>query len=392
MTAGCFQFDSHGSGDVLFGPDGKLYASAGDGASYRGTDYGQANNPCGDPADEGGALRSQDVRTGADPLSIGGTIFRLDPDAGLTPSQATAEQWLVALRPAQPVAAALPPRHLRAVERRRRLQQLGGDQPADRHHDGVPREPWLALLRGHHGQLAAQRRVGRPRQAALREPLHRGPGAVAAPYFSYRTRTMAGPLTPGENCPVTSSSMSGVAFTPVASDWPSAYRGSLYFSDFLRKCIWRLGKLPNGDPDPSSVQVFAQQSGAPTQLVTGPGGDLYYVDYGLSASGDVLAGGGGIHRLQYDAPRSQLTVKSSPKKVKIKVDGKKHKARPYRAEFAVGSVVRLVAPKAFVKKGVRYVFKKWQGVARKKAKRKQNITIGATPIVVKAVYRRAARG
>ena len=32
VTAGCFQFDSHGSGDVVFGPDGKLYASAGDGA------------------------------------------------------------------------------------------------------------------------------------------------------------------------------------------------------------------------------------------------------------------------------------------------------------------------------------------------------------------------
>ena len=131
-----------------------------------------------------------------------------------------------------------------------------------------------------------------------------GTGAVQAPYFSYRTRTLAGPLTPGENCPVTSSSMSGVAFTPATSDWPSAYRGSLYFSDFLRKCIWRLGTLPNGDPDPSSIQVFAQQSGAPTQLVVGPGGDLYYVDYGLSAEpatwSRVAAGCTGI---QYDAPR-----------------------------------------------------------------------------------------
>ena len=92
--------------------------------------------------------------------------------------------------------------------------------------------------------------------------------------------------------------MSGVAFTPATSDWPAAYRGSLYFSDFLRKCIWRLGKLPNGDPDPSSIQVFAQQSGTPVQLVAGPGGDLYYVDYGADANG-VIQGGGGVHRLQY---------------------------------------------------------------------------------------------
>ena len=86
LTAGCFQFDSHSSGDVVFGPDGKLYASAGDGASYRGTDYGQANNPCGDPARRGRRrCAPRTPRTTADPLGIGGTIFRLDPDAGLTP-------------------------------------------------------------------------------------------------------------------------------------------------------------------------------------------------------------------------------------------------------------------------------------------------------------------
>ena len=148
VTAGCFQFDSHGSGDVLFGPDGKLYASAGDGASYRGTDFGQANNPCADPADEGGALRAQDVRTAADPLSIGGTIFRLDQDAGLSPAQGTAGQWLVALGQRNPWRLVFRPGTSRAVERRRRLQQLGGDQPAARRHHRVPRQPWLALLRG----------------------------------------------------------------------------------------------------------------------------------------------------------------------------------------------------------------------------------------------------
>ena len=46
VTDGCAQFSSHSSGDVAFGPDGMLYASAGDGASFRGQDFGQANNPC----------------------------------------------------------------------------------------------------------------------------------------------------------------------------------------------------------------------------------------------------------------------------------------------------------------------------------------------------------
>jgi uncharacterized repeat protein (TIGR01451 family) len=79
----CQQFPSHSIGTVDFGPDGALYVSAGDGASFTVADYGQRGgstgsptptNPCGDPPNpagtaispptaEGGALRSQDVRT-----------------------------------------------------------------------------------------------------------------------------------------------------------------------------------------------------------------------------------------------------------------------------------------------------------------------------------------
>jgi glucose/arabinose dehydrogenase len=79
----CQQFPSHSVGGLVFGPDGALYVSGGDGASFNGVDYGQLGgtsgtppvtpiNPCGDPpggsmnppSAEGGALRSQDVRTG----------------------------------------------------------------------------------------------------------------------------------------------------------------------------------------------------------------------------------------------------------------------------------------------------------------------------------------
>ena len=79
----CEQYPSHSVGTVLFGPDGALYVGAGDGASFNGADYGQGGggsgsptprNPCGDPpagiggveappSAEGGALRSQDIRT-----------------------------------------------------------------------------------------------------------------------------------------------------------------------------------------------------------------------------------------------------------------------------------------------------------------------------------------
>ena len=54
----CQQYPSHSTGTVDFGPDGALYASGGDGASFNFVDYGQDGspvNPCGDPP--GGAAR-----------------------------------------------------------------------------------------------------------------------------------------------------------------------------------------------------------------------------------------------------------------------------------------------------------------------------------------------
>ncbi|NUT41140.1 MAG: sugar dehydrogenase, partial [Thermoactinospora sp.] len=103
ITDWCQQHPSHSVGDLTFGPDGMLYASGGDGASFNFADYGQDNltgsdvtpdNPCGDPpspvgtaltppAAEGGALRSQDLRTSGDPAGLNGTVIRIDPDTGL---------------------------------------------------------------------------------------------------------------------------------------------------------------------------------------------------------------------------------------------------------------------------------------------------------------------
>lgn len=79
----CQQFPSHSIGTVRYGPDGMLYVGGGEGANFNAVDYGQYGggagsptplNPCGDPparlggieaspGAEGGALRSQDVRT-----------------------------------------------------------------------------------------------------------------------------------------------------------------------------------------------------------------------------------------------------------------------------------------------------------------------------------------
>jgi glucose/arabinose dehydrogenase len=81
------QYPSHSIGTVAFGPDGYLYASGGDGASFNFADSGQndddLSSPIGDPPNEGGATRSQDLRTPNDPTGLDGTVIRIDPNTGL---------------------------------------------------------------------------------------------------------------------------------------------------------------------------------------------------------------------------------------------------------------------------------------------------------------------
>ena len=110
LASGCFQFGSHASGDVAFGPDGKLYASAGEGASFDTMDYGQYANPCADPGDEGGSLRS----AGLPQRERRARRRRHDREDGpghrVHALAGHREQLAGRLRPAQPVAAHLPAR------------------------------------------------------------------------------------------------------------------------------------------------------------------------------------------------------------------------------------------------------------------------------------------
>ncbi len=90
----CQQYPSHSVGSVDVGPDGMLYLSSGDGASFNWADYGQDGNPvnpCGDPpggtltppTSQGGALRSQSFRRpSTQTASLDGAILRVNPDTG----------------------------------------------------------------------------------------------------------------------------------------------------------------------------------------------------------------------------------------------------------------------------------------------------------------------
>ena len=73
----CQQFPSHSIGSLTFGPDGALYVSGGDGASFNVADYGQSGgtrrrsptpmNPCGDPPNDGDDAADRGGRRPAQP-------------------------------------------------------------------------------------------------------------------------------------------------------------------------------------------------------------------------------------------------------------------------------------------------------------------------------------
>ena len=85
-NTGCaILFDSHGVGSLVFGEDGTLLATCGDGASYNGADVGPGSDSYHAQAVQDGIIRSQeDVGAYRSQMinSFNGKVLRLDPNTG----------------------------------------------------------------------------------------------------------------------------------------------------------------------------------------------------------------------------------------------------------------------------------------------------------------------
>ncbi|GAA1028702.1 PQQ-dependent sugar dehydrogenase [Virgisporangium ochraceum] len=283
----CQQFPSHSVGDLKFGADGMLYVSSGDGASYDFADSGQWDNPCGDPTNEGGALRSQDLRTTADPTQLNGTILRLDPSTGAAAAgnhngaspDANARR-IVSYGLRNPFRFAMRPGTNEVW-----LTEVGWNG-----YEEVNRVPTDTM--GNYGWPCYEGNGRQDGYDAANLPVCEelyGTDAARGPFFTYSHDDK---VVPGEKCvPDNGSSSSGVAFYPSADDttFPAEYRGAMFFSDYSRGCIWVM--MPTGAdglPNADDRRTFAAGAEMPVDLAIGPGSDLYYV-----------AATGSVRRIRY---------------------------------------------------------------------------------------------
>jgi PKD repeat protein len=287
----CQQYPSHSIGGLEHDRWGELWASGGDGASFTFTDWGQdgnPTNPCGDPpvsaggnqtppTAQGGALRSQDLRTPApaDPTSLDGTLIRINANNGLGVSRNPLigsndlnERRIVAYGLRNPFRFALP-KHLteayvgdvgwNTFEEINRFSLNSG-----LFNFGWPCYEGNGRQSGYDGA-----------NLSICENLYNSPSAATQPLYAYNH---ASKVVPGETCPTGSSSIAGLEFY-YGPGFPTQYEKALFFADYSRDCIWVMSAGADGRPVPSTVQTFAAGAANPVNLELGPDGALYYPDF-----------------------------------------------------------------------------------------------------------------
>jgi len=320
----CQQFSSHSIGDLQFGPEGDLYVSGGDGASFTSADYGQLGdepNPCGDPPDpkgtalsppdsEGGSLRAQDLR------NLDGKILRVDPDTGLgvngnphfgseTSTGAAAENE------GRVVAEGFrnPFRFTFDSESGELFTDNVGSSEIEEI-DRFPTPPTNLFNSGWPCYEGPERQfqfrvLGVRVCESLYEAEEDGGEPTSAPFFYY---SHGQSVVPGDECPIEYGSALGGISSYEGDEFPSEYKGALFFTDTVRGCVWVIFRRGDGELDPSTAKLFMRENRIypAVDIEEGPEGGLYYADL----FGNESYGEGAIHRITYDpgAPSARLSA------------------------------------------------------------------------------------
>jgi glucose/arabinose dehydrogenase len=317
----CQQFPSHAGGAMAFGSDGQLYLALGDGANFNGLDYGQRGgtipnatspitpvNPCQDPVNvtspagqlpivvevptaEGGALRSQDVRTTGDPTQLGGALIRIDPSTGaassgnpLASSSDANTKKIVAAGFRNPYRLTFRPGTSEMY-----IGHVGNSTweaidkvsiPASATPTTIPNAGWPCYEGP--GKAPGYSTLG----TNLCEAFYaQGAAAWQAPFYSYSHKASLSPTGPcfspdssGED----GAAVTGVAFYKGASGsaipYPSKYLNGLFFVDYDRDCLAFFPAGAGGVPSAAGMELVASGIGNPVDLATAPNGDLLYAD------------------------------------------------------------------------------------------------------------------